>query len=236
MEISALAQHDPVPAFPPAGNVAEESAPAQVFPAPAEADASKDSAATEAGRAAPAEENRRTEGNARPKEPDQAAEQNEAPREPPSGIRELTPEEKQRVAELKAIDLAVRTHERAHVAAAGNLIRSGSQFGYVTGPDGQRYAVSGEVQIDTSGVPNDPEATIQKAQQIRRAALAPAQPSSQDQRVAAQASQLEFSARAEAARDRTEESREQREDTSAIEALFNNTGSAVQPRVVDLFG
>ena len=126
-----------------------------------------------------------------------------------TGIRELTPEEKQRVAELKAIDQAVRNHEQAHLSAAGGLARGGANFDYVTGPDGKRYAVGGEVQIDTSGVPDDPEATISKAQNIRRAALAPAKPSSQDQRVAARATQLEFEARAQLAQERSEEAREQ---------------------------
>jgi hypothetical protein len=46
-------------------------------------------------------------------------------------------------------------------------------------------------------VPGDPEATLQKAQQIRSAALAPAQPSQQDIAVAAKASQLAIEARAE---------------------------------------
>ncbi len=126
-----------------------------------------------------------------------------------NGIRELSPEEKQRVAELKAIDQAVRQHEQAHLSAAGGLARGGASFSYVTGPDGKQYAVGGEVQIDTSGVPDDPSATITKAQNIRRAALAPAKPSSQDQRVAARATQLEFEARAALAQERTEEAREQ---------------------------
>lgn len=37
---------------------------------------------------------------------------------------------------------------------------------YKTGPDGVKYAVSGEVLIDTSRVPGDPQATLQKAQLI----------------------------------------------------------------------
>lgn len=126
-----------------------------------------------------------------------------------NGIRELSPKEKQRVAELKAIDQSVRQHEQAHLSAAGGLAHGGASFSYVTGPDGKQYAVGGEVQIDTSGVPDDPAATITKAQNIRRAALAPAKPSSQDQRVAARATQLEFEARAALAQERTEEAREQ---------------------------
>ena len=62
------------------------------------------------------------------------------------------------------------------------------------GPDGKMYAVGGEVKIDTSRE-NDPEATIRKMQQVRRAALAPTPPSATDRSVAAQASQIEAQAR-----------------------------------------
>ncbi|WP_303620985.1 putative metalloprotease CJM1_0395 family protein, partial [Methylogaea oryzae] len=74
-----------------------------------------------------------------------------------------------------------------------------ASFSYERGPDGQQYAVGGEVSIDTSPVPNDPEATARKAEQIRRAALAPANPSGQDISVAAAASQMQAQAQAEAA-------------------------------------
>ena len=122
---------------------------------------------------------------------------------------ELTPEEKKIVAELKARDAEVRQHERAHLAAAGSSAAGGASFDYVTGPDGQRYATGGEVQLDTGTVTGDPEATIRKAQQIRRAALAPAQPSSQDRSVAAAATRMEMEARIELAQQRAEQARQQ---------------------------
>lgn len=71
----------------------------------------------------------------------------------------------------------MRAHEHAHLAAAGSYARGGIQYEYERGPDSRSYAIGGEVDIDTSSVPNDPEATIQKAQAVRRAALAPADPS-----------------------------------------------------------
>ena len=52
------------------------------------------------------------------------------------------------------------------------------------------------MQIDTSKE-SDPEVTIRKAQQIYRAALAPAEPSSQDRSVASQAKKMEMEARSE---------------------------------------
>lgn len=57
------------------------------------------------------------------------------------------------------------------------------------------YAVGGRVRIDVSAVSGDPAATLRKMQQVRRAALAPAEPSSQDRRVASRASAEEAKAR-----------------------------------------
>ena len=112
-------------------------------------------------------------------------------------VFELTREEQAQVQELRQRDREVRTHEQAHVAAGGQYVRGGPTYEYEEGPDRNRYAVAGEVQIDSSPVPGDPEATIEKARVVRRAALAPAEPSSQDRAVAAAASQMEAQARAE---------------------------------------
>ena len=111
--------------------------------------------------------------------------------------RELTPEDQEEVKRLEDRDREVRTHEQAHVAAGGQHVRGGISYEYESGPDGRRYAVGGEVQIDTSPVSGDPEATIRKAQTVRRAALAPAEPSGQDRRAAAAAAQMEAQARQE---------------------------------------
>ncbi len=100
---------------------------------------------------------------------------------------ELTEEERQQVEELKKRDAEVRRHEQAHKAAAGGHAKGGPTYSYESGPDGRRYAVGGEVQIDTSDVKGDPDATIRKMRQIQRAANAPAEPSSQDRQVASQA-------------------------------------------------
>ena len=109
----------------------------------------------------------------------------------------LSEAELKQVRELKARDREVRAHERAHAAVAGALARGGPSFDYHRGPDGVLYAVGGEVEIDTTPVSGDPEATIDKARRIRRAALAPAEPSAQDRAVAAQAAAMEAKARAE---------------------------------------
>ncbi len=100
---------------------------------------------------------------------------------------------------LQGRDREVRAHEAAHMAAAGGLARGGASYSYETGPDNRRYAVGGEVSIDTSPG-KTPEETLQKAQTIRAAAQAPAKPSQQDLAVAASAGQMAAEARAALAR------------------------------------
>ncbi len=107
-----------------------------------------------------------------------------------------TRQDNQQIQELKARDRTVRTHEAAHVAAGGSIVRGGANFSFQRGPDGVQYAVGGDVRIDASKE-NTPEVTLRKAEQIRSAALAPAQPSFQDRAVAAQAAQMAIEARAE---------------------------------------
>lgn len=111
---------------------------------------------------------------------------------------QLSREEAAEVAELKKIDSKVRQHEMAHMAAGGGLVTSGASYTYQKGPDGVNYAVGGEVGIDTSSG-RTPEETIARAQRIRAAALAPADPSGQDRAVAAKATQMEQEARGELA-------------------------------------
>jgi len=123
----------------------------------------------------------------------------------------FTPEELRLVQKLRQRDLEVRAHEQAHVAAGGQYVTSGPSYDYQTGPDGRRYAIGGEVGIDTSPIPGDPEATAEKARVLMRAALAPAEPSSQDQRVAAAARSMEV----EASADLLEQQREERAQEAA---------------------
>ncbi|MFQ5463019.1 MAG: putative metalloprotease CJM1_0395 family protein [Phycisphaerae bacterium] len=118
--------------------------------------------------------------------------------------KELTEQEQAQVRKLKKRDAEVRRHEQSHQAAAGSAASGGPSFEYKTGPDGKRYAVGGEVQIDTSQVSGDPQATIEKMRQVRRAALAPGNPSAQDRAVAAQAQAAERKAQAELRKERSD--------------------------------
>jgi hypothetical protein len=103
------------------------------------------------------------------------------------------------IAELKQRDAEVKIHEQAHASVGGQLAGSPS-YTFQTGPDGKKYAIGGEVQIDVSVVPDDPQATIAKMQQVKAAALAPAQPSGADRQIAAEASRNISEAQAELAR------------------------------------
>jgi hypothetical protein len=116
---------------------------------------------------------------------------------------ELSSEQQTQVRKLKDRDAEVRAHEQAHIAAGGSLVRGGVHYDYTTGPDNKRYATGGEVSIDTSPVRNDPKATIQKGERGKRAALAPAKPSSQDYAVASSADQMIIAAQMELVQTKT---------------------------------
>ncbi|MBN1131257.1 MAG: hypothetical protein JXA71_19865 [Chitinispirillaceae bacterium] len=132
--------------------------------------------------------------------------------------QELSDEEKREVRELKKRDKEVKAHEAAHVAAGGAYVRGGATYEYQVGPDGRKYAVGGEVAIDSSPVPDDPRATIRKMQRVKAAALAPAQPSGTDRAVAAKASMEAAKAQAELAKSRQSGEIEGRNDTVSAKA------------------
>lgn len=145
----------------------------------------------------------------------------------PGGVARLSEEEQQQVDKLKARDREVRAHEQAHIAAASGASVSGPSFSYQQGPDGQRYAIGGHVNIDVSPG-RTPEETLRKAQAVERAALAPAEPSGQDQAVAAQARQMALQAMAEQAA--------ARQGGSKVDKTYqpqDSTAPALQGRGID---
>ncbi|HRF56110.1 MAG TPA: putative metalloprotease CJM1_0395 family protein [Campylobacterales bacterium] len=97
-------------------------------------------------------------------------------------------EEKDAITELQARDAEVRAHEAAHISAGGSAAGV-ANFEYQQGPDGKLYAVGGEVSIDIS-TDGDPKTTQAKMQRVLAAALAPANPSPQDIKVATTAAML----------------------------------------------
>ena len=171
-----------------------------------EEDASPEATRTTPGRAPEAVDDTETADDA--ETANETQEETEAPEEESESPGELSESEQELVRDLKARDLEVRAHEQAHLAAAGDLALGGPRYDYQRGPDGRRYAVGGSVEIDTSPVPNDPEATIQKATRIKRAALAPQEPSSTDRSVASRADAMKAEARQQLAAERREEAQQ----------------------------
>jgi len=104
--------------------------------------------------------------------------------------------DQQEIKSLQSRDREVRAHEQAH-AAVGGVATGSPSYTFEVGPDGKKYAVEGEVSVDLSPVKGNPRATITKMQKVYNAALAPANPSIQDTRVANRAAQLIAQAQSE---------------------------------------
>lgn len=132
--------------------------------------------------------------------------------------------EQRQIESMKERDQEVRTHEQAHATIGGQYAGS-PQYDFQRGPDGQRYAIDGEVSIDVS-TENTPQQTIRKMQQVRAAALAPAEPSPQDLQVAAEASRIAFEARSKLS--------EERKGASAVSQEEGDSSSRVASEVPTL--
>ncbi len=120
-----------------------------------------------------------------------------------SNGEELSDQEQAELDKLKKRDQEVKTHEKAHQTAGGQYA-SAPVYEYKKGPDGNDYAVGGHVNIDTSEE-SDPDKTIEKMRIVIKAAKAPAQPSGQDMKVAAEAQQTLNEAQMEKAKKQQEE-------------------------------
>ena len=98
--------------------------------------------------------------------------------------RGLTAREQMLMTELTREDREIRAHELTHYYT-GRPYTAEPEYWFIVGPLGKRFAISGHVRFDLSPIADDPQATLKKYELLRRAALAPATPSSYDQRVAA---------------------------------------------------
>lgn len=137
--------------------------------------------------------------------------------------KQLTPEQQQEVQKLKLIDAEVKAHEQAHLAAAAGISASAPSYTYQVGPDGKNYAVGGEVSVSFSEGSN-PEENIANAETMRAAALAPAEPSSQDLAVAQQAAQIIAEAQQQLAAQQEEKTAQSSAEKKASEPSDNILG------------
>lgn len=151
------------------------------------------------------------------------------PAREPEQTSRLSPEQQQ-LSELQQRDREVKAHELAHKSAGGRYVTGGS-FTYQSGPDGHRYAIGGEVTIDSSSG-STPQETLRKAELIRRAALAPADPSPQDYHVASQANMMAAQARSEISAQQREEAMAQREaaQKQRAEAMGKENSQEISPQ------
>lgn len=145
----------------------------------------------------------------------------------------LTDEERQQVEHLKQRDREVRRHEQAHANAGGPYAGQPS-YEFVSGPDGKQYAVAGQVSIDTGSVAGNPKATIRKMQTVKRAALAPMEPSSTDRAVAAAAEQAKAEAELELRQRKAEEAKERKARKRESEAA--EPGASASIRAAGAYG
>lgn len=187
-----------------------------------------DSQASAAGTELPVEE---SAGAAAPGEDGDGEETDEVGQGTNARGEPLSDEEEAQVEELSQRDREVRAHEQAHQAVGGQYA-GGASYEYEQGPDGQRYAVGGEVSIDVSAE-SDPEATIAKMRQVRAAALAPAEPSSQDLSVAASAQQAEMQARVELRERQAEETAAATEEAAGADEAEEASGEGEEGEGVE---
>ena len=137
--------------------------------------------------------------------------------------------DQQTINKLSKLDRDVRNHELAHASVGGRYTGSPS-YQYERGPDGINYAIAGEVSISTSPIKGNPELTLEKAQIVQRAALAPADPSPQDYKIAMEALQLEIKARMELTLERQQE---QHTEATSMKEDGSITKSDVKTSLVD---
>ena len=141
---------------------------------------------------------------------------------------ELTPSEKEEVRKLQESDTRVRAHEMAHKAAAGSLAAGGPYYDLQQGPDGQNYAVGGEVPIRLPRT-DDYKQALKDAQQAERAALAPADPSPDDYAAAAAFRQRAVEARSKLSKEAQEEVSDQASQGTSVKGAEKKSEDETAP-------
>ena len=142
-----------------------------------------------------ASEKRKAQQKAQQEAQQRAAQTAQTARSEQSQDPALSAAQQRQLQALQSRDIAVKAHEMAHAAAAAGL--SGvPTYTYQTGPNGERFAIGGQVNIDMSPG-RTPEETLTKASRILAAATAPSDPSSADNSVAMQASRMASIARSQ---------------------------------------
>lgn len=111
----------------------------------------------------------------------------------------------------------VKQHEQAHMAVGGGLVSS-ARFSYTIGPDGKRYVSGGEVSISVPSSENEEE-NLKTLERVKRAALAPADPSPQDIKTAAMASAMISSTYLKLMKQKAKEQASEKKDVNATNPI-----------------
>ncbi|MGF1484330.1 MAG: putative metalloprotease CJM1_0395 family protein [Opitutales bacterium] len=107
---------------------------------------------------------------------------------PKQAPERLSDEEQKQLDVLQERDHKVRAEQIAEAVRSG--LAAQVHFIYRTGPDGNRYAVDGQVEHDVAAS-FSPEKTIERARELRAAILSSPDPSPKDLQVVAEIDRLE---------------------------------------------
>lgn len=136
-----------------------------------------------------------------------------------SDVDEEDPDVRREIQDLTVIEDKVIAHEQAHMSVGGEFA-GGASYSYTVGPDGKRYISGGEVGISIPSV-DDPEQMLRMLERVRQAAMAPADPSSQDLRVASSATSRMAKVNSEIAAKKADETYGTKEFEGTEEAAEN---------------
>ncbi len=128
-------------------------------------------------------------------------------------------EEQKEIEKIRKNSRNVKLRELVYRAVVGNYVRNTVSFEYETGPDGIKYAVAGHTTIDTRPIINNPEATIRKAQAIKKTKI--------DRAVAVEVEKMER----EAIMELKEEQRKESDDATKASNTENTIETALQTRL-----
>jgi len=96
---------------------------------------------------------------------------------------EMTRRERAVLDSLRDRHREVQEHEMDHFVTGSPYTRA-PEYWCVTGPDDKMYAIGGITPMDVSPIPGDIAGTLSKYRKLKRAALAPHQPSDVDEMLA----------------------------------------------------
>ncbi len=140
--------------------------------------------------------------------------------------QQLSEEEQKEIEKIRKNGRNIKRQELVYRAIVGNHVKGAASFEYDLGPDGIKYAVAGHTTIDTRPVINNPEASIRKAQAIKRTKL--------DRSVAVEVEKMEREARLEIKEEQRKESDETTKVTNEKGSIGTTHHKKLNPELQEL--